>query len=225
MSAATEPAPASAGDSVSAEVLGRRERKKIATRRSLEDAALRLFAEKGFERTTIEDITETADVAQRTFFRYFASKEEIILGSPDLLREGLTASLEAQPDDVPLIDAVLQAIEDLDPDGAMATSEAGIARLRMRVAIANESPSVRSGLFRAFAAREQSIREYVARRTGLSATHDVYPQMVAASISGAMRVALTTWVAGDCKGDLNAIFRQSVDVLLAGISADQVHAS
>ena len=59
-------------------VLGRRERKKEETRRRIFDAAIRLFADKGFEATTVDEIAEAADVAKGTFFNYFPRKEDIV---------------------------------------------------------------------------------------------------------------------------------------------------
>jgi AcrR family transcriptional regulator len=71
-------------------VVGRRERKKEETRRKIFDAALQLFEEKGFEATTVDEITERADVAKGTFFNYFPKKESmlVLLGDEWLERAG-----------------------------------------------------------------------------------------------------------------------------------------
>jgi AcrR family transcriptional regulator len=69
---------------VPASRLGRRERKKLATRQALNEAALALVLERGFDEVTVEAISASADVSTRTFFNYFSSKEEAVLGeAPD----------------------------------------------------------------------------------------------------------------------------------------------
>jgi AcrR family transcriptional regulator len=60
------------------DTLSRRERKKLETQGNLMDAALRLFCERGYEETTVEDITEAADVAKGTFFNYFPTKDAVL---------------------------------------------------------------------------------------------------------------------------------------------------
>src|SRR5690349_2475721 len=86
-----------AGMSANGPVAGRRDRKKNETRRALRDAAHRLFAEKGFSRTTIDDITEAADVSRRTFFRYYDSKDDLLRTDIADLLPVMLAALRARP--------------------------------------------------------------------------------------------------------------------------------
>lgn len=96
---------------------GRRERKKLETRAALEAAALRLFGEQGYERTTVEEIAEAADVAVRTFFRYFQSKQDVLFGDvAHNLTGRIRAHLAGQPQDQPLVSAVLAALHEMELD-------------------------------------------------------------------------------------------------------------
>jgi AcrR family transcriptional regulator len=77
--------------------MGRRERSKQRVRDSLYTSALGLFAEQGYERTTIDQIAERADVARGTFFNYFQRKEDIVLAWADKRRQRLVATMEQTP--------------------------------------------------------------------------------------------------------------------------------
>jgi len=92
---------------------GLRERKKQRTREAIVDAALRLFAERGFEATTIADIASAADIAPRTFFGYFRSKEDVVFDEFDETRASLEARLQDRRPGETAIDALRAWIEAL----------------------------------------------------------------------------------------------------------------
>ena len=77
----------------------------------LQQAALELFVERGYENTTVVDIAERAELTERTFFRHFADKREVLFSGTDLLRELLTSSVAAAPTSMPPIEMVGAALE------------------------------------------------------------------------------------------------------------------
>jgi len=92
---------------------GLRERKKQRTREAIVAAALQLFEERGFDQTTIADIAEAADIAPRTFFGYFPSKEDVVFADFPETVEGLSARLDSRSSDETAIDAIRAWIEGL----------------------------------------------------------------------------------------------------------------
>ncbi|MEU6541300.1 TetR/AcrR family transcriptional regulator [Streptomyces sp. NPDC047000] len=93
----------------SAEPIGRRERNKVRVKNRLYDAALKLFTEKGYEQTSVDEIAEEADVARRTFFNYFQRKEDLIDTWGERRRSRLRDQLEAAAQHGP--DSVLLSLE------------------------------------------------------------------------------------------------------------------
>lgn len=87
---------------------GLRERKKVRTRRTLREEALRLFRERGYAQTTVEQIAAAADVSPSTFFRYFPSKEELVIA--DDVDPVIIERFRAQPQDVTVFDALRSAV-------------------------------------------------------------------------------------------------------------------
>ncbi|HTC81558.1 MAG TPA: TetR family transcriptional regulator, partial [Acidimicrobiia bacterium] len=96
-----------------ARVEGLRERHRKRTAADLEEAALSLFNERGFDAVTIDDIASAADVSRRTFFRYFASKEDVILSDHPRRLDELQAALDRRPAEEPALTALRHAIMSL----------------------------------------------------------------------------------------------------------------
>src|SRR5688500_4875497 len=95
------------------ESIGRRARKKQRTRDDLVAAAIRLFAERGFDETTTEDIADEADVSQRTFFRHFSSKEAVLYGDDEAIESAFREAIVARPAHESAVVAVAAALRTL----------------------------------------------------------------------------------------------------------------
>jgi AcrR family transcriptional regulator len=176
---------------------GRRDRKKRATRQALRDAALRLVAERGYAHVTIEDITEAADVATRTFFNYFSSKEAAIVGADPERVEQLRASLLARPIDESPLEALRAVLIEYATAIDEETSELGdskVAWFRRFCAVRGDRELL--GAFSAYMAEvERGLAEALAERIGTDPTDDLYPALIAAAMLGATRVAALYWSA------------------------------
>ena len=109
---------------------GLRQRKKDSSRRAIEDAAWELFAEKGYEETSINDIAERADVAPRTFFRYFPTKEAVMYPHFDEMLESVREAFRRRPVDEPVITSLFASFEVL-----AGSLEGDKSRARERMAI------------------------------------------------------------------------------------------
>jgi AcrR family transcriptional regulator len=170
---------------------GRRDRKKQQTRQALIEAALRLVDERGLDHVTVEEIAEAADVSPRTFFNYFASKDEAITGDQFVDQHDVCARFLAVGPEVPVIGALLLAVA---PDLAAMEEDRDLWLLRVRVMGAN--PQLIAGLIARSAAAESNLSNAVATRLGLPPDHP-FPAVFAATTGGAMRTAMMRWAAGD----------------------------
>jgi AcrR family transcriptional regulator len=109
---------------------GLRQRKKDSSRRAIEDAAWELFAEQGYEETSINDIAERANVAPRTFFRYFPTKEAVMYPQFDELLDSVRIEFRKRPADEPVITSLFESFEVL---GGSLEGQASRARARMEM--------------------------------------------------------------------------------------------
>ncbi|MHB8296922.1 MAG: TetR/AcrR family transcriptional regulator [Acidimicrobiales bacterium] len=199
---------------VPGEELGRRDRKKLATRDALRAAALRLVLERGLHHVTVEDIAETADVSTRTFFNHFPSKEDAIVGLDPGKVSRAREALRARPAAEPPLQALHAVLEEMA--GPMAERREEWAA-RMRVVAAN--PSLLPRLSAAFAAYERALVEGVAERTGSDPDRDLYPSLAAAVAVGALRASVMVWRNGEAAMPLDALLSSSFALVTAGLPA------
>jgi AcrR family transcriptional regulator len=177
--------------------LGRRDRKKNATRERLIAEGARLFETKGFDETTTTEIAEAADVAQRTLFRHFPTKEAVLFGDMVDLRLALRDALDDRPSDEPVLEAVRQAVLALADD-----HQRHAERRRLQFGLAAAVPSV-SAYSRAVvqASWEREIIRAVAERLGVDPVGDPRPEIIAGAAMSALRVATRQWTAGPVDTD------------------------
>jgi AcrR family transcriptional regulator len=191
----------------------RRERKKQETRHALEQAALRLFAERGYEQTTVEDIAEAADVAVRTFFRYFSSKQDVLFGDVVTDRVGrLRSELGSRPATENPLESIAAVMDLLDPLGADAEEQ-----ILSRMELMRHQPSLTTRYLDLINEMRLAVVEFVAERTGLDPRRDMYPHLVGGACAGSWDTSLTLWVSSAGKLSLRALRREAFAVLSAGL--------
>jgi AcrR family transcriptional regulator len=159
---------------------GLRERKKQRTREAIVDAALRLFEERGFDQTTIADIAEAADIAPRTFFGYFPSKEDVVFADFPQTLETLAERLRGRAEEETAIDAIRAWIGGLLEERGL-TEE----RERCRKRVIGESPALAAHNRALMGQVEELLAEQIARDLG-DRPDDVRPRMIASSVIGAL---------------------------------------
>ncbi|HLM64798.1 MAG TPA: TetR family transcriptional regulator [Acidimicrobiales bacterium] len=196
---------------------GLRERKKAETRRALSSAALRLADRHGPEGVTVEAIAEAAGVSPRTFFNYFASKDDAIVGLGPAHSSNLLHGLLTRPADEPPLDALLAAVHSV-LDGL----EASAGDWRVRHGLLQRYPALAARYASRFAEVERGLAEEIARRTRLDPDLDTYPGLVVSAALGATRVAITAWQAREDRGDLGDVIEEAFDQLAAGLDLDRV---
>ena len=158
---------------------GLRERKKERTRRTIRQEAFRLFREQGYGATTIEQIAAAADVSPSTFFRYFPTKEQLVIA--DDLDPPMLAAIDAQPPDVPLFTAIRRAAEDVF--ASMPQAEIDFEQDRQLLMIAE--PELRRAILQQLLANIDMIIDVVAKRTGRT-TDDFEVRVVAGAMVGSI---------------------------------------
>ncbi|MGY4254902.1 AcrR family transcriptional regulator [Bradyrhizobium sp. USDA 4516] len=164
---------------------GLRARKRQETRERLTKAAMMLFLERGFEATTLDDIVAAADVSRRTFFHYFASKEDVVLAWQEDGTAALIAAVAARPATESMLQAAENAIADMvkqiDPREAVA-----LARLK------RDNPALQARDQAKYEGLERELANALLKRANHRSDR-MKARLVAMITTGAMRVGSELW--------------------------------
>ena len=187
-----------------------RERKRTRTRSMIQTEALRLFTEKGYAQTTVEEIADAAAISPRTFFRYFPTKEDVVMWDEyDPLALDL---LESRPNDEPAAESFRMVVRETlgglyrrDPE-----------RLLKRVQLSMSVPEVRARFLEEQTNGVAALASLFARKRGAEAD-ELRLRVIGSSLLAAVIVAIDVWQQDGGKDDLLALLDQVTDALAAGM--------
>jgi AcrR family transcriptional regulator len=187
-----------------------RERKKLRTRKAIQDHAFRLFAAQGYDETTVEQIAAAAEISPSTFFRYFPTKEDVVV--TDTYDPIMAETLRDQPPEMPPIDALRAMIGEILPQ----LYETDLDALKTRLRLTAEVPALRGRTFESMRATFTILSEAIAERTG-RATDDPEIEAFGWAVLGVLQAALYRLLDGKTTYDeLPALIDRNLEFLAKG---------
>lgn len=184
-------------------------RPPVTTRWQLEDVALQLFDERGFARTTVDDVAAAAGIGRRTFFRYYRSKNDVVWGDFEAGLEQLRTRLERVPPVSPLWDGLRTEVLAFN-----AIDAAEEPRHRKRMQLILQVPALQAHSTLRYAAWRDVVAHHVAERLSVP-PEALLPQAVAHTALGACLAAYEQWLRRP-GSHLPTLLDQSLDCLAQG---------
>ncbi|MEU9306425.1 TetR family transcriptional regulator [Streptomyces sp. NPDC048256] len=174
-----------------------RERKKQRTRDALLRAAVELFTSQGYDGTTVDEIAAAVDVSQRTFFRYFAGKDEAALALVEMTVERFAEAVRARPPHEPPLEALRQAVlEGWYSINEVVESVVPVELYLRMYRVIESTPVLLAAHLRRSVEVEEDLARVIAEREGLDVDADPRPRLAVAVFSGVMRVTERQWSTG-----------------------------
>jgi AcrR family transcriptional regulator len=188
-----------------------RERTRRAVRAEITLAAMRLFQEQGFDATTVDQIAAAAGISRRSFFHYFATKEDLVLGDTQALGETVREALEARPAEEPAWTAIREALLVLQTSKDIPADPLVLARLY------RDATSLRARHLEKHLRWQTLLAPDVQRRLGLPATDEPDPRaraLIAAALA-CLDIAVEAWCESDGEADPVQLFDDAVAAIRA----------
>jgi len=179
--------------------------------RELEIIALRLFVERGFDETTIEDIAAEAGIQRRTFHRYFSTKADVLWQGFDEEVARLRHALDEADRALPLMASIREAVIAIN----RYTSQ-DIPELRTRMELLSSVSVLQASAASHYDAWEAAVADYVSARTG-DAPDSLYPLAIGRTMLAACRTAYDLWIA-EGESDLTEYLEKAIRALASGFA-------
>ncbi|MET9399108.1 TetR family transcriptional regulator [Kitasatospora sp. NPDC002965] len=207
---------------------GLRERKKRRTRDALIEAAHQLFLSQGFARTTVDEIAAAVDVSQRTFFRYFANKDEVALAVLADAEDYFIDRLRNRPADENPLQALRAAIVESwrelgSPDR---TGPGSVTSALELIRMIEDTPTLLAAHLRRVTDQERVVTRVIAERENLDPAEDLRPAVMAAVFGSVLRAAHLSWTADqevDGPEGMIALIGRHFDQLGPALAGDWRH--
>jgi len=189
--------------------LSLRDRTSRAVRAEVGAVGMRLFLEQGFERTTVDQIAAAAGLSRTSFFRYFATKEDVVLGSLEELGHRVLEALVARPPQEPVWQSLRRAFDVVLQEVA-ALGDEGLREARML----DDTPSLKTSQLGKQLTWQSLLLPVVARRIGVTGeTLDPRPRALVAAGLACLNAAIDSWNASEGLSDLPRLLDQAMSAL------------
>lgn len=162
-------------------------------REALIEAAYNLFEKKGFEETRVEDITDMVDVSSRTFFRYFSSKEDVVLDYQEVEHDEVITALKARPEGEPILTALRYAVVEVVHGCEMGSYGLDSNRFKVLKHLIRGHPLVCARNLERAQIRKQVLVDVLANKMQVSPESDSRPGLVAGVLEYAHSAAYEIW--------------------------------
>jgi AcrR family transcriptional regulator len=197
---------------------GLRERKKQRTREALIEVAFDLFGRQGFDATTVEEIAEAVEVSPRTFFRYFATKEDVVLSMLEDQLSAMYDGLAARPASEPVLTALRHAMV-----GVVRAAEQGVGsfdpiRFACMRDLTSKNPALAARSMEHGAAKIDALADQIGARMGVDPARDPRPQLVAATVICTVPTAIRLWGANEPDTAVSELAERAFGLLEKGLN-------
>jgi AcrR family transcriptional regulator len=187
-----------------------RERTRRAVRGELAQLAVRLFVEQGYDETTIDDLAAAAGMSKRTFFRYFASKEELVMGKYEYFGEQLVEDLAARPVDEPVwvsLRQVFARVADYVENDARRAESVAMEK------IVRDHPTLNASYLERVSRMQELVLDEVRTRTGRTDPADPRTAAIVGAAFSCLIAAWSTWLTTDQAKPFGVLLDQAMDAI------------